>query len=103
MSDAAAPAPNLAAGVAPANEPQLGHEPVHGHGVHAPHVAHHFDDAVQQHEAATLGMWAFLATEVLFFGGLFTAYAVYRHYFFEEFVLASKHFLIWWLGAINTA
>jgi cytochrome c oxidase subunit 3 len=98
MSDAAAaPAPNLAAGVAP------GHEPVHGHGVHAPHVAHHFDDEVQQHEAATLGMWAFLATEVLFFGGLFTAYAVYRHYYFEEFAHASRHFLIWWLGAINTA
>ena len=98
MSDAAA-APNLAAGVAPGNEPQVGHEPVHGH---KPHVAHHFDDEVQQHEAATLGMWAFLATEVLFFGGLFTAYAVYRHYYFEEFMHASKHFLIWWLGAINT-
>src|SRR5439155_23358867 len=96
-----AAAPNLGAGMAPAHEPQVGHEhPTHGH---AAHVAHHFDDPVQQHEAATLGMWAFLATEVLFFGALFTAYAVYRHYYFEEFVLASKHFLLWWLGGINTA
>src|SRR5207249_9099674 len=73
------------------------------HPAHAAHVAHHFDDAVQQHEAATLGMWAFLATEVLFFGGLFTAYAVYRHYYFADFEHASRHFLLWWLGAINTA
>ena len=70
---------------------------------HDPHVAHHFDDAVQQHEAATLGMWAFLATEVLFFGGLLTAYAVYRHMYFREFEYASKEFLLWPLGAINTA
>jgi cytochrome c oxidase subunit 3 len=70
-----------------------------GHGL----VAHHFDDAVQQHEAATLGMWAFLATEVLFFGALLVAYAVYRHYYFPEFKLASEHFLISWLGGVNTA
>src|SRR5262245_64728812 len=77
------------------------HPPPDHHG--ASHVAHHFDDLVQQHEAATLGMWAFLATEVLFFGGLLTAYAVYRHMYFEEFEHASREFLIWWLGAINTA
>jgi cytochrome c oxidase subunit III len=71
----------------------------HGHGA----VAHQFDDAVQQHEAATLGMWAFLATEVLFFGALLVAYAIYRHSYFVEFKLASEHFLLWWLGAINTA
>jgi cytochrome c oxidase subunit III len=66
-------------------------------------VAHHFDDATQQHEAATLGMWAFLATEVLFFGALLVAYAIYRHSYFPEFKLASEHFLLWWMGAINTA
>ena len=42
------------------------------------HVAHHFDDAEQQLDAATLGMWLFLANEVLFFGGMFLAYFVYR-------------------------
>jgi cytochrome c oxidase subunit 3 len=66
-------------------------------------VAHHFDDAVQQHDAATLGMWAFLATEVLFFGALLTCYAVYRHLYFEEFEYASRNFLYWGLGAVNTA
>jgi cytochrome c oxidase subunit 3 len=74
----------------------------HAHS-HNPHVAHQFDDAVQQHEAATLGMWAFLATEVLFFGGLLTAYAAYRHMYFREFEYASRDFLLWPLGAINTA
>ena len=43
--------------------------------VSASGLAHHFDDHEQQHEAATLGMWAFLVTEVLFFGGLFAGYA----------------------------
>ena len=46
--------------------------------VHEPELKHHFDDMGQQHEAATLGMWLFLATEVLFFGGLFAAYMLYR-------------------------
>jgi cytochrome c oxidase subunit 3 len=79
-----------------------GHEPsVDAHDAHS-EVAHQFDDAVQQHEAVTLGMWAFLATEVLFFGALFAAYAVYRHYFFESFQYASVHYLKWYLGAFNT-
>ena len=69
---------------------------------HDPHVAHQFDDRIQQHEAATLGMWAFLATEVLFFGGLLTAYAVYRWQHFEAFKFASEHYLKWYLGAFNT-
>ena len=51
------------------------------HGTHAAHhhdLQHHFDSLEQQHEAATLGMWLFLITEVLFFGGLFLAYMLYR-------------------------
>ena len=47
------------------------------HG-HHPSLAHHFVSLEQQHEANILGMWMFLVTEVLFFGGLFTAYTVYR-------------------------
>jgi cytochrome c oxidase subunit III len=77
-------------------------DPHIGELYHDPHVAHHFDDRIQQREAATLGMWTFLATEVLFFGALFTAYAVYRHQFFESFHFASTHYLKWPLGAINT-
>jgi len=44
----------------------------------AARVAEQFDDAVQQRESATVGMWIFLATEVMFFGGMFLGYAVYR-------------------------
>ena len=73
------------------------------HHAHPDSVAHQFDDPIQQHEAATLGMWAFLATEVLFFGGLFLAYAIYRHYHFDGFRFASTHYLRWYLGGINTA
>jgi len=64
-------------------------------------VAHQFADAEQQKEAATLGMWAFLATEILFFGGLFTAYTVYRWSFPAAFAAAS-HELDVTLGGINT-
>jgi len=56
----------------------------------------------QQREAGTLGMWAFLVTEVMFFGGLFMAYILYRGKFPDEFAAASKE-LDWILGAINTA
>ena len=79
--------------------PVAGHGSGHGHG--DPNVAHQFDDAAQQHEAAMLGMWSFLATEVLFFGGLFTAYVVYRSTNQLPFELASQHLNVI-LGAVNT-
>jgi cytochrome c oxidase subunit 3 len=68
----------------------------------AAHVAHHFDDAEQQYTAANLGMWLFLATEILFFGGLFAGYAQYRYWYPAEFE-AGSHRLDPVLGAINTA
>jgi cytochrome c oxidase subunit 3 len=64
-------------------------------------VAHQFDSLEHQRDAATLGMWMFLATEVLFFGGLFTAYTVYRSTFPAAFALGSGHLNLW-LGTINT-
>jgi len=67
------------------------------HGVHD----HQFDDSAQQQEAATLGMWLFLATEVLFFGGLFTGYTVYRSAYPNAFGEASRH-LDLVLGTVNT-
>ena len=78
--------------------------PAHGHAGHAhdPMVAHHFDDAHQQHDATELGMWTFLAQEVLFFGGLFLAYLLYRFKFETAFAEASSH-LNKPLGALNTA
>jgi cytochrome c oxidase subunit 3 len=65
-------------------------------------VAHQFDDAEQQYDAATLGMWVFLVTEVLFFGGMFTLYVVYRSMFPAAFA-AGSHELDFALGTINTA
>ncbi len=55
-----------------------------------PPLAHHFGDYEQQREAATLGMWTFLATEVLFFGGLLTAFTVYRTLYAAGFAAASS-------------
>ena len=69
---------------------------------HHPALAHHFDDLGQQQEAATLGMWVFLVTEVLFFGGLFLVYATYRFWYHDAFV-AGSHELDVTLGTINTA
>jgi len=68
---------------------------------HPEHVAHHFDSAQQQFDACKLGMWLFLVTEVLFFSGLFVAYAVYRANHPEVFVNAHKY-LNTTLGSINT-
>ena len=65
------------------------------------HVAHQFDDAHQQFAAARLGMWIFLATEVLFFGGLFAGYAYYRTMYPAAFVEGSRHLDVV-LGTINT-
>jgi cytochrome c oxidase subunit III len=65
-------------------------------------TAHQFDDAGQQREASTLGMWVFLATEVLFFGGMFTGYTLYRGTYNDAFAEASRHLDIV-LGTINTA
>ena len=68
---------------------------------HHPKLQHHFDDMAQQVDASTLGMWVFLVTEIMFFGGLFAAYLVYRHANPEGFAEASHHLNVTW-GAINT-
>ncbi len=65
-------------------------------------LAHHFADLGEQKDATTLGMWLFLAQEVMFFGGLFLAYTVYRFSFHDAFAAASHHLDVK-LGAINTA
>jgi cytochrome c oxidase subunit 3 len=65
-------------------------------------VAHQFEDADQQKEAASLGMWAFLVTEIMFFGGVFGAYAVCKSMFPEAFMAASNRLDVI-LGAVNTA
>ena len=74
--------------------------PAAGHG-HHPALQHHFVDLRQQKEAASLGMWVFIAQEILFFGGLFAAYAIYRHMYPVAFAAGSHH-LSWKLGFANT-
>jgi cytochrome c oxidase subunit 3 len=66
------------------------------------HVQHHFADSEQQLEAATLGMWTFLITEVLFFGGMFASYAIYRAMYPDAFRSTSR-FMDISLGGTNTA
>src|SRR3954466_11278779 len=84
----------------PATEVVRGHHAHDGHA-HDPHLAHHFDTPEQQFASAKLGMWIFLGTEILMFGGLFCAYAVYRHNHPAVFEVAHKY-LDKWLGAVNT-
>ncbi|MGB6632668.1 MAG: cytochrome c oxidase subunit 3 family protein, partial [Terriglobales bacterium] len=55
----------------------------------------------QQFESATLGMWVFLLTEIMFFGGMFCAYLIYRLTYFNAFAAGSQQLNIW-LGATNT-
>ena len=65
-------------------------------------LAHHFEDLEQQHDAATLGMWVFLVTEVMFFGGLFAGYTMYRATYPGAFAEGSRLCEVT-LGALNTA
>jgi cytochrome c oxidase subunit 3 len=67
-----------------------------------PALQHHFENLEQQREAGTLGMWVFLVTEIMFFGGMFLAYTLYRTLYPLEFASASNHLSLP-LGAINTA
>lgn len=76
----------------------------HGHSAgHSenPFLAHHFDSPRHQFESGKLGIWLFLVTEVLFFGGLFCAYAIYRSLHPEIFVWAHYYLDTFW-GAVNT-
>lgn len=86
------------------------HDAVHGSddphidkntGHHDPHLAHHFDTPEQQFSTSKLGIWLFLATEVLMFGGLFVAYAVYRYNHPEVYLWAHRALDAKW-GMINT-
>jgi cytochrome c oxidase subunit 3 len=79
-----------------ADSPALGEQSVAAHA-----LRHHFADMEQQRESSTLGMWVFLVTEIMFFGGLFAAYLVYRTAHFSAWEVGSQH-MDFWLGTINT-
>jgi len=69
--------------------------------IHPFYLQHHFSDAVQQRESAKLGMWIFLLTEILLFGGLFVAYGIFRGWYPEMFLNAHKQLNVF-LGSVNT-
>ncbi len=77
-----------------------GHSHTAEEGYQGPPHVHHMDPVTAYH-SAKLGMWLFLATEILLFGGLFTAFALYRWMYLDVFEHASQH-LAWGWGAINT-
>ena len=73
----------------------------HEHATAHRALQHHFENMEQQREAGTLGMWVFLVTEIMFFGGMFLAYTLYRYEYPAAFATASNHLDIK-LGATNT-
>lgn len=73
----------------------------HGHAGHGLELRHHFETAAQQKEAATIGMWAFLVTEIMLFGGIFLAYTIYRWAFPDVWADSASH-LNTPLGTVNT-
>src|SRR5215813_2458412 len=87
------------------HEPHTG-EHGHGgeHGAHhgSPFIQHHYDDAQHQFDSGKLGIWLFLAQEVLFFSALFVAYILYRYHHPEIYSYAHKYLDVKY-GAINTA
>ena len=73
-----------------------------GHHEHPSYQRHHFETVSQQFDATNFAMWLFLLTEVMFFGGLFTAYLIMRNWYYPAFVEGSHQLSIFW-GTANTA
>jgi cytochrome c oxidase subunit 3 len=82
--------------------PPAGHEAVEHEHVFLPQHRHHFETEEQQREAGSFGMWLFLLTEIMFFGGMFFAYLLYRNWYYDAFVAASNQLSVP-LGGANTA
>ncbi|HWI67361.1 MAG TPA: cytochrome c oxidase subunit 3 family protein [Nitrospiraceae bacterium] len=69
---------------------------------HNPDLQHHFTTMEQQTDASVMGMWVFLVTEIMFFGGMFVGYMIYRYMYYGPWLEGSQHMDFWW-GTINTA
>jgi len=82
--------------------PHLDHDAAEHQHVVLPQHRHHFATEEQQREAGSFGMWLFLLTEIMFFGGLFFAYLLYRNWYYDAFVAASNQLSVP-LGGANTA
>jgi cytochrome c oxidase subunit 3 len=72
------------------------------HDEHPSFQRHHFESVDQQFDATNFAMWLFLLTEIMFFGGLFTAYLIMRNWYYPAFVEGSHQLSIFW-GTSNTA
>jgi cytochrome c oxidase subunit 3 len=91
----------IAPGIRPHTASSTAHPIEHEH-VSLPQHRHHFETAEQQREAGSFGMWLFLLTEIMFFGGMFFAYLLYRNWYYPAFAEASNTLVVW-MGAVNTA
>ena len=83
-------------------QPVLAHPHEHDEHAYLPQHRHHFETENQQREAGSFGMWLFLLTEIMFFGGLFFAYLLYRNWYYPAFAVASNQLNVP-EGAANTA
>ena len=90
------PSPNGGAGAH-----AVAHPGGHATDAHNPNLQHHFYSMEQQLEASIFGMWVFLVTEIMFFGGMFMIYILYRVLYPEAWILGSNHLNVA-LGALNT-
>lgn len=79
----------------------MAHTDTHDDHYHPPGLQHQFEDMKQQEESVSIGMWAFLVQEIMFFGGLFTVYLVFRSRYPMAFAAGSNH-LDAFLGGLNT-
>src|ERR1700722_20551274 len=77
-------------------------EVAHEAHAHHPVLHHQYEDLDQQNECYVVGMWTFLVTEIMFFGGLFLGYTIYRQQHPGVFMDAGHAYLNWHLGALNT-
>jgi cytochrome c oxidase subunit 3 len=82
--------------------PHTEHDAAGHEHVFIPQHRHHFETEEQQREAGSFGMWLFLLTEIMFFGGMFFSYLLYRNWYYDAFVPASNTLNIG-MGAANTA
>jgi len=82
------------------DSPAIAH--AEAHHEHPPYQRHHFETTEQQFDATNFAMWIFLLTEIMFFGGLFTAYLIFRNWYYPAFVAGSHQLNIAW-GTANTA
>ncbi len=94
-------AESITPGAAGVRRPDPAPRPAADGTAHATPLAHHFHDLKQQHEIGSLGMWMFLLTEVMFFGGVLMAFEIYHYKYPDVFTYCSRQ-LVTWIGVVNT-